>query len=527
MTKTPKESVLLSVRTFKATGFMKPLKETPEGSGFLVMTNLALILASMDGRDRERFPLDTVTTVKHLSKPGTVRVDIAFKNNIKRSLDFARKDKALVLRELVPILADIGVGLLSIPLGIPKNLADIHTQLPMQALPVGVDLLILESIDSVPDETMAHNQPTERGLTEAPPPLWTDPQTHTQKQPPLATTEIHPAAMENRLDEADPPSNNEADPPSNNVADLPSDNVTHPPSSSVAPSPPNEVADVPSNSVPPSPPNKVADAPSNTVITPPSYGVADPPSRNVADPPLHGVAHPPLEQNTVTPPHPVTETTHHPQDFDPVAEAWVFPPDTDTVGMKTQQADNPHAATLPTTRVASPATRAHKSTPQAPRLPEAQAHEPTKSDAQAQTPTLPPVQTHQPTPSDPQAPEPLPPPAHASTTFHAQEPEQDLPDDTASTLFPPQETWTDTLNQDFDFFGETPAQSDNLTFDVGTQPIEQSQTEIQPGASEEKKDSIMDPADPDPLFPLQTPTLDTIPDEEFFTIPTHAPTKKM
>lgn len=132
MSNTVKEAVLLSIQTFKPTGLMESLRDKQESDGCLVLTNLALLFHYKDGMDEERFSLDSVLTVKHLSKPGSLRLDIFFKNNIQKSFNFARHDKALVLQELIPILSDIGVGRLSTPLGIPENLAEIHTHLHIQ-----------------------------------------------------------------------------------------------------------------------------------------------------------------------------------------------------------------------------------------------------------------------------------------------------------------------------------------------------------------------------------------------------------
>ena len=132
MSDTVKETVLLSVQTFKPTNLIESLRDKQESDGCVVLTNLALLFRHTDGTDEERFSLDSVLTVKHLSKPGSLRLDIFFKNNIQKSLNFARHDKSLVLHEFIPILSDIGVGRLSVPLGIPENLAEIHAHLHIQ-----------------------------------------------------------------------------------------------------------------------------------------------------------------------------------------------------------------------------------------------------------------------------------------------------------------------------------------------------------------------------------------------------------
>ena len=171
------EAVLLSVQNFKPTGFVERLKKRPDSGDLLLMTNLALILISEDGTERERFPLETIMEIKHLSKPGAVRLDIAFRGNINKSFTFEKQNKALVLRELIPILTDIGVGRLSIPLGIPDNLTEIQARLNIQPFPLDRDMPSTGQKDHAPatpvepESTIPPPPPVPKRSSTPPPPV--------------------------------------------------------------------------------------------------------------------------------------------------------------------------------------------------------------------------------------------------------------------------------------------------------------------------------------------------------------------
>ena len=191
MTETPHEAALLSVQTFKPGGLIQRLKGSQDDSGLLIMTNLSLVLVSADGTEQERFSLYDTMEVKHLPKPGIVCMDIAFKGNINRTLHFSKKDKTLVLKEMIPILADICIGRLSVPLPIPNNLADIQAQLQISPsqLQFGADseaqagVIPDPPVDPVEEADIPHTTPSP--TTDQPSPK----QTISSTETPLSSVE--------------------------------------------------------------------------------------------------------------------------------------------------------------------------------------------------------------------------------------------------------------------------------------------------------------------------------------------------